>query len=75
MTERSRNDPRLIAAVLLLLFGLTVALIIQDTLKNMSSTEERKSCMEKLVEPDPEASDYNDQVLYYGSDVRTCMRG
>lgn len=75
MTERSRKDPRLVAAVLLILFGLTVALIVRYAVEDLNGSEQRKSCMEKLVEPDPEASNYNDQVLWYGSDVRECMRG
>lgn len=37
--------------------------------------EERRSCMERLVEPDPDEPNYNEKVLLFGSDVRTCMRG
>lgn len=50
-------------------FGLATIGNIQQEEAHMNS------CMDKVVIPDPEATDYDDQALEFTSQIRKCMRG
>lgn len=62
-------------AWLLLLLVATVVVLGAWVASNRYEHEVTRGCMENLVEPDPKAPDYNQQALYFASDVRECMRG
>lgn len=75
MTENPKTEgtwilwPAAIVLVVVLIIGML-------TVGDVKSDERyRRTCMDSVVTPDPEAIDYDTQSLEFMSDVRKCMRG
>lgn len=74
MTEATRYVSKGTALLLLLLVS-AIAILLAWAANNQYDREVTRSCMERLVEPDPESPNYNEEALLFASDVRKCMRG
>lgn len=72
MTEKPA--PKIVVVLLVTIaIGLFAALVSVAT-SDIESRQTR-SCMDSVVEPDPESEDYDYQSLVFMSEVRKCMRG
>lgn len=72
MTEKPA--PKIVVVLLVTIaIGLFAALVSVAT-ADIESRQTR-SCMDSVVEPDPESEDYDYQSLVFMSEVRKCMRG
>lgn len=74
MTETTRFVSKSTAWLLLLLVAAIVVLGV-GWASNRYQHEVTRSCMDRVVTPDPEAVDYDKQALEFGVEIRKCMRG
>lgn len=74
MTETTRFVSKGTAVLLFLLVCTIVSLGVWAA-GNQYESEVTRGCMERLTEPDPKDPNYNQEALYFASDVRECMRG
>lgn len=73
MTETTRYVSKGTALLLFLLVSAVVGLGAWAA-NNQYDNEVTRGCMERLTEPDPKDPNYNQEALYFASDVRECMR-
>lgn len=74
MTETTRFVSKSTAWLLLLLVAAIVVLGV-GWASNRYQHEVTRSCMDRVITPDPEAIDYDSQALEFGVEIRKCMRG
>lgn len=73
MTETTRFVSKSTAWLLLLLVAAIVVLGV-GWASNRYQHEVTRSCMDRVVTPDPEAIDYDNQSLEFAIEIRRCMR-
>lgn len=74
MTETTRFVSKGTAWLLLLLAAAIVVLGV-GWASNRYQHEVTRSCMDRVVTPDPKAIDYDNQSLEFAIEIRRCMRG
>lgn len=74
MTKTTRYVSKGTALLLFLLVSTVVGLGAWVA-NNQYDSEVTRGCMERLTEPDPKDPNYDQEALYFASDVRKCMRG
>ena len=74
MTETTRFVSKGTALLLLVLVAAIVVLGV-GWASNRYQHEVTRSCMDRVVTPDPEAIDYDTQSLEFAVEIRKCLRG
>ncbi len=72
MTENPEHDSTW--GLWLIAIVVVVALMV-DAANSQYEEHTTRSCMDNVVTPDPEASDYDQQSLDFTSEIRKCLRG
>jgi hypothetical protein len=62
-------------AVVILIAVVTLIGLLTYGAQHRVEQEERRSCMNSVVTPDPESTNYDDQALEFTSQIRKCLRG
>ena len=75
MTENPKTEGTSVLWVAAVGAAVLLIIVLLTTGDIKSEERYRRTCMDSVVTPDPEAIDYDTQSLEFMSDVRKCMRG